>query len=159
MAVTAAAMALQCCLVWAVVFASSPTTAQLTTGTNATNATPKVEQESFMVSSGSGKEDIDFGSLSAMLFMIVSTLFLLYVFVRNHYRTMAALEARNHDNLTVASETTNDDDEDLKAAMTRQATIPSTIHTSTMTISNTVAPTENDDGTLRRSQSMADESV
>jgi hypothetical protein len=160
MAVTAAAVTLQCCLVWAVVFASSPAMAQVTTGANVTNATPKVEHESFMVSSGSGKEDIDFGSLSAMLFMIVSTLFLLYVFVRNHYRTMAALEARNHDNLTVASETTkNDDDEDLKAAMTRQATIPSTIHTSTMTISNTVAPAENDDGTLRRSQSMADESV
>jgi hypothetical protein len=162
MAVTAV-MAIHC-LVWWAVLASS-TTAQAVSGTSATKATPKVEEESFMASSGARKEDIDFGSLSAMLFMILSTLFLLYVFVRNHYRTMAALEARNHDNLTVASEMSqHDDDEDLKAAVTRQATvataIPSNIHTSTMTMPATVAATENDDdGTLRQSQSMADESV
>jgi hypothetical protein len=161
MAVTAVMAMLY--LVWAGL--ASSTMAQAVSGTtSATKATPKVEEESFMVSSGARKEDIDFGSLSAMLFMILSTLFLLYVFVRNHYRTMAALEARNHDNLTVASEMSqHDDDEDLKAAVTRQAVataIPSTIHTSTMTMPASVAATENnDDGTLRQSQSMADESV
>jgi hypothetical protein len=99
---------------------------------NATNTT--AGQAATPAATGDTAFSANFEPIVVSSLILLFALYLLIRFVRKHYREMAALEARNHDDMTVQTDLSGDEDCDPKLSSRFERMIPSTINASNVTM-------------------------
>jgi hypothetical protein len=115
-------------MVWTMLLILQLLSGQVGAALNATNTT-------------SGNEVTEgttfFANVEPIVGLSLILLFALYSlirFARTHHKEMAALEARNHDDMTVQSDLSSDEDCDPKLSSRLERTIPSSINASNVTL-------------------------